>query len=340
MFTKRLKYYRRIFDAYLFKKNDSNLSFWHTELVANRLTDEDRKTVRRYPMNFKAKTAYQEPTDEKGALMLDYGGELGLQYNPNAIAQSALGFYELYLDAIEVGNMEDAEEQKRSFFIQADWFLEHGRSVADDVLLWEYNFPFEMRRQMENPWRSALAQGQALSVLLRAYAITNDERYLESAQRGYNAFRYECFKHEGGVVFRDGNDVWLEEYIIEPPDHILNGFIWALWGVWDYMTATGDQHANDLYNNSLDTIERHLDGYDLGIWTSYDLLIHYPKNEPVMPVSRYYQNLHVVQMEALYLQSGREVFRERHDRWQKYIDNFIYRNICMVWKIYFKLRYF
>ena len=37
---------------------------------------------------------------------------------------------------------------------------------------------------------------------------------------------------EGGVVYADEDGhTWFEEYIVSPPTHILNGFIWASWGV-------------------------------------------------------------------------------------------------------------
>ena len=43
---------------------------------------------------------------------------------------------------------------------------------------------------------------------------------------------------QGGVLFEDDeNNLWIEEYLVDPPTHILNGFIWALWGVFDFWLA-------------------------------------------------------------------------------------------------------
>ena len=42
----------------------------------------------------------------------------------------------------------------------------------------------------------------------------------------------ELKTNAGGVIFEDKKkDFWIEEYIVHPPTHILNGFIWALFGV-------------------------------------------------------------------------------------------------------------
>ena len=43
---------------------------------------------------------------------------------------------------------------------------------------------------------------------------------------------------QGGVLIREGDDgAWLEEVVVDPPTHILNGFLWAIWGVRDYAVA-------------------------------------------------------------------------------------------------------
>ena len=45
----------------------------------------------------------------------------------------------------------------------------------------------------------------------------------------------------GGVTYTDREGYkWFEEAIVEPPTHVLNGFIWATWGVYDYFLHTGD----------------------------------------------------------------------------------------------------
>jgi heparosan-N-sulfate-glucuronate 5-epimerase len=326
-------YLSRIIGAYLTNRRDSNVSFWHTPLAVNRLDGEDIKGVRRYPMNFIAKTAFKNHLDGHGVILLDYHGDLGLQYNPNAVAQQALGYYDKYLDS---GSAQD----KSDFLTQATYFLRKGRQVRDDVLLWEYDFPFEMRELLSAPWRSGLAQGQAISVLIRAHKLTGEEKYADLAHKGYNAFHFLAREHEGGVLDDEGGFTWLEEYIVNPPNHVLNGFVWALWGVRDYAVYFGNDHAENLWRECLKTLEANLKNYDLGFWTAYDWPQGYDRNLPVMPSSLYYQTLHTIQMEAVYNLTQHPLFHQYYLKWRKYLENRVYRAACLIWKCYFKLRYF
>jgi len=137
----KLSYLKRIFSAYLLSKN-SNLSFWHTNLKTNKVGNY--KTIGRYYMNFEEKTRYGGPFDSDGIPMLDYKGAVALQYNPNAIAQYALGCYDLYLDT-------KSEKSREIFIKQADWFVKNIRIIDGCTGLWEYKFDFEYHKDLKAP---------------------------------------------------------------------------------------------------------------------------------------------------------------------------------------------
>lgn len=322
-------YLKRILSSYLINHGASNITFWHSPLRTNTLENEDLATLRAYPQNFEAKIGLIQSVDNKGVIMLDYKGNLGLQYNPNAIAQLALGYYDRILRG---------DDYQKNFVTQATYFLDHGRIVENDILLWEYNFPFEMHNYLYAPWRSALAQGQGISVCLRTYLLSKDARYLEAAQKAFHSFRYLAREHPGGVLDDFNGYTWLEEYIVNPPNHVLNGFIWALWGIRDYAVFFNDAYAWDLWNACLKTLRENLENYDLGFWTSYDM--ENSEKQPTMPSSIYYQRLHVIQMEAMYALTGDPVFYFYAQRWKSQLSNPLYRILSQTWKIYFKLRWF
>lgn len=326
---KKIHYLRRILSSYIWHRGGSNLTFWHTRLMVNDLTKEDLTTLRAYPQNYEDKIGRIGTADADGVIMLDYRGELGLQYNPNAIAQLALGYYDRILKG---------EDCRREFLAQAAYFLNHMRLVPDDILLWEYEFPFEMRNDLHAPWRSALAQGQGISVCLRAFRLTGDETYLHVTHKAFNAFRRLAREHAGGVLDDDRGYLWLEEYIVTPPNHVLNGFIWALWGVRDYAVFFEDSCAWDLWRSCLQTLKKNMHRYDLGFWTSYDLAV--AGHQPVMPSSLYYQNLHVIQMQAMYKLTGDDIFDSYARKWENQLSNSLYRILSQAWKVYFKLRWF
>lgn len=326
-----LAYLKRIFSAYVLNKKTSNLAFWHTPLRANNLCPEDLESLRAYPQNYEDKIGRITTVDNKGVIMLDYKGDLGMQYNPNAVAQLALGYY----DRILAG-----EDKSEEFLRQASFFIDHGREVDDGVLLWEYKFPFQMRNFLESPWRSALAQGQGVSVCLRAYTLGGGERYLDAADRAFKSFTYQASDHPGGVLDGSRGYTWLEEYIVKPPNHVLNGFIWALWGVRDYAVFHNHDAAWTLWSDCLKTLKENLEHYDLKFWTTYDLVRFDRNGRPTMPVSIYYQNLHVVQMEAMYNLTGDQVFKHYQQRWKRQLDGLLNRMLSQAWKAYFKIRWF
>ena len=69
-----------------------------------------------------------------------------------------------------------------------------------------------------------------------------------------------CCSGDNGVDENiDSNeDIWLEEYIVNPPTHILNGFIWGIWGVYDYWLLTNDKKIKNLFDNYINTIKNNL----------------------------------------------------------------------------------
>ena len=216
----KLNYYKRIIRAYLLGKNQSNLSFWHTEPQMN--INAKIENLEKYYLNYSKKIEYSGPFDASGVPMLNYFGDIGVQYNPDAIAQYALGIYEKYL--------QTKEEKWRNIFLnQADWYVATVQTREQGVGVFIYDFDFEYFKTLKKPWYTSLGQGHGISVLLRAYLMTNDLKYLETAKTAFKSFNYST-EINGGVRFVDkNNDTWLEEAIVQPATHILNGFIWALW---------------------------------------------------------------------------------------------------------------
>jgi len=323
----RIKYLKRIIKAYLLGKKNSNLSFWHTSLKINNIKDYTK--LGRYYMNFVEKTKFQGPFDAGDVPMLDYKGDIGIQYNPNAVAQYALGLHDLFIDT---GNSKYEE----SFLKQANWFLKNIRVINGDVGLWEYKFDFEYHKGLKTPWHSALAQGQGISVLVRAYLLTKDKTYLEISSKAFNAFKHKI-DEPGGVTFIDDNGyIWFEELIFNPPTHVLNGFIYALWGVYDYYLVTKDQESLYLFKEGVRTLKDHIGKYDIGFWSVYHLV----PTKLKMIASPYYQRLHILQLKVMYKITGEEIFLMYANKWKKGYSKIYNRVFALLWKSLFKLIYY
>jgi len=323
--ARRLHYYRRIFAAYL-TTGKSHLTFWHGTPRVNENASVDK--LAEYYMEFFQKANFTGHHDAEGIPMLDYRGRIGLQYNPIAIAQWGLGNHDLFK------RTGDADNQHK-FLAASDWLCDHLEQNSFGVWVWNHYFDWEYRSVLKSPWYSGLAQGQGISLLLRAHAQSAEPRYRDAADRAFASFLQPT--DLGGVTFTDeqGN-LWFEEYIVSPPTHILNGFIWATWAVHDYVLATGSSVARELFGGAVRTLVENLDRFDLGFWSLYE------QSGTMLPMvtSRFYHELHIVQLRVMYRLTGENKFADVADRWEQYSRNRLNRTRALCYKSAFKLCYY
>ena len=321
----RIDYWRRILPAYL-GLGVSQLTFWHDRPALNQRAFG--ATLGEYYQDFAAKADYAGPYDADGVPLLDYRGRLGRQYNPIAIAQYGLANYNLYA---QTGRSEALER----FLRAANWLVTHLERNQHDLWVWHHHFDWEYWQRLRAPWYSALAQGQGISALLRAHRVTSDTAYLITATRAFESFARNL--DDGGVRHVDEQGRWwLEEYVVSPPTHILNGFLWSLWGVRDFLLATGDGYAAELYERCLDTVELCLPAYDVGYWSRYDL----SPTAISMIASPFYHRLHIVQLRITHRLAPRPVFMKYAERWERFAVNRRCRGRALAQKALFKLLYF
>jgi hypothetical protein len=256
------------------------------------------------------------PMDRKGIPLVDYDRlfrgrtaadgkrAYGVHYTPVTIAQYGLGSLNRYYST---GDPESCG----GFLRQADWLLENLDTTPQGFGVWLHQFEFPAY-QLKPPWVSAMAQGQGMSVLLRAHELTNDQKYLDAASRAFGSFLHDI--SEGGVCTYDGEDsLWLEEFPSCPPSRVLNGFIFALWGVLDLYRVTGDSRARDVWQGGLHTLKTNLHRYERVFWSCYDLL-----RRTISSLG--YHQLHVLQLDVLSQLTGEQTFAECARRWQAYAD--------------------
>ena len=320
----RLAYYRRVFSNYVARR-PSHLAFWHERPEENPEAPTDR--LGQYYMTFSHKADYPGPFDSQGVPLLDYGGTVGIQYNPIAIAQYGLARYNRYAGT-------GAAEDRSAFLCQADWLVEHLEPNGHGIPVWTHHFDWEYRDGIRAPWDSGLSQGCALSCLARA-AESGDPRYGDALRRGFAAFLKDV--RDGGVCLYEPNgDVWVEEVIVAPPSHILNGFLWGLWGIRDYHLATGDPAAQDLLDRCLATLRSHLNDYDTGWWSLYELSPFRLK----MLASPFYHRLHIVQLRVMHRLTGTPLFAQVAERWEGYRGRRWNRWRSLAEKVLFKLLHY
>ncbi len=217
---------------------------------------------------------------------------------PIGIFQYGLGAYDLYLRTKENKYLD-------IFKMCVDWTM----SNQDENGGWK-TFEYETP---DMPY-SAMAQGEAISLLCRAYTFYNNKEYLKIIDKGILFLMKPIEK--GGVSLYQDNDIYLKEFVDRPV--VLNGWIFSIFGIYDYLLINPKKSdIKDFYNKTLNTLVKTLPKYDLGYWSKYDL--------EKRIASPFYHNLHVAQLSVLYDLTNIETIKIYSEKFDKYRNNPFYK---------------
>ena len=253
--------------------------------------------MRGYPIDFSSKA--EQPTVLPGFL-----GEPG-RYLWVAHVQRGLGSFERWL----AGEGEEwLEGARRAAGVLLERQASGGAHDGGWVQLRRYPHTYVL----EPPWVSAMAQGEAASLLVRLHGETGEERYAEAATRALRPMRVPS--GEGGAsALLDGRP-FPEEYPTDPPSFVLNGAIFALWGLRDVAVGLDDADARGAFEAGVDVLAASIERWDTGGWSRYDLHPHRVVNVS----SRAYHELHVAQLEAMHDLAPRAELSAAADRFAGY----------------------
>ena len=285
-----------------------------------------------FPLDWNVKRPYRMPLDGIGPYYIEWqpgGGTYGedwtdaprdpdgviltrgaAQYHPVRIAQFGLHSHARFLETRDRSALRD-------FMAQAHWLAARQRSCKGVAGCYVYEFP-NPRYGVGAGWLSAMAQGEAISLLLRAAAIERAEAFVEAAMRAAQPFRANV--QHGGVVYRSKRgDVFLEEIAAVPASHILNGHIFALWGLIELQSLQPQAWLGELIGAATATLRSRLTLYDAGYWSHYSLL-GTPAGFRHVAVLKYHA-FHIAQLRVTAALAGDPFFADAADRWQAYADS-------------------
>ena len=227
-------------------------------------------------------------------------------YYPITIGQYGLSVFHTYLRT-------KSEYDEERFLKFVEWF-DNNAEISDDLgVIWLTDIPLPQYRN-PGPWQSAFAQGRGISILLRGYQLTGEKKYVKMPEQALIPFTKPV--SEGGVTSFTKWGPFYEEYTAEVPTLVLNGMIFSLCGVYDFMRVLPEnQLAKKIFYEGIQTLKNILPEYDLGYWSRYNLCRAewYPE---VDPATAGYQRLHVVQLQMLYRLTGEVVFKEYADKFR------------------------
>ena len=133
-------------------------------------------------------------------------------------------------------------------------------------IAWEYLFHFDGGSP---PWTSGLSQGTALQVLVaRLVSASKNPAYLTAAQQALGIFQHA--PAAGRARARRRPAPYTPSTPTRPSDRILNGFIQAVVGLYDYTSITRDPLGLKLFEAGDAEARAEVPHYDTGAWSLYD----------------------------------------------------------------------
>ena len=124
-----------------------------------------------------------------------------------------------------------------------------------------------------------MTQGAVLTLFVRLYSATAEQRWRMAADSTFATFVQRRSARRPWTVLVDRwqsrRYLWFEEYAKKPPTQVLNGHIYALFGVYDYARATGKGAAMRVFDGGATTVRHQVDRFRVpGGISYYSLRVH------------------------------------------------------------------
>jgi len=240
-----------------------------------------------------------------GIPLVQYPG-IGYRENPVTAEQYGLWAYGAFL--------QQHDRKARDIVLHvSDWLVGTQKRAR-----WVYDFDFVLHNlRLAQPWSSAMAQGQAMSLLERAYRLTKKAKYRAAALKALAPLGRNVAS--GGLrrcFFANCAHPFFEEYPTNPPSYVLNGFMYTLIGLYDLASIAPRSKAKAMYEAGRKTLEAALPKYDIDGLASYDLTHLTTHSGRPAIASAMYQAIHVYLLRALDSLKPNRRFRYYASRWE------------------------
>jgi heparosan-N-sulfate-glucuronate 5-epimerase len=220
----------------------------------------------------------------------------------------------------------------------AKWLEDNAEKTAYGSFVWRHNVDWQLHG-LKSGYISGMAQGLAISLLLRGAILFKRYEYSKLAEESFNPMILPIEK--GGVAIIKNDFYWAEEIPSKTPSLVLNGFIFSLFGIYDLYRFVGKKMYKEWFDKGILTLLKMLPRYDLRTWSRYDLGLKVIRSKTNLLLEKIlssgemhniatpsYNVLHVDQLRALYEITGATQFSYYAKRWSlnplKYIEFLTY----------------
>ena len=273
-----------------------------------------------YPLKFSSEGMidyYDMQLDKNGIIMMPHyiGQDTTSKYYYSylKIAHFIVASYNDYLDNPKDKYLKNIKKHTKYLVENAEAF-----NGDKNILVWR-TWSGVKRYNVPPGHVSSIVQGMVISAMVRAYLIFNDKQFLDIAAKSVNILEIPIEK--GGLLANSKYGPVYEEYPRIPYIHVVNGFIFCLFGLYELNFVANSEKAFQLYDNGIKSLIRMLPDWILKYWSKYDLC-DIVGNKPVNLATRHYQFLHIDQLLALYAQTGQDIFLENAKILEKQIPKY------------------
>ena len=269
-----------------------------------KLTDPDKRSkyaIAYYPLSFRDRLyqGHYLDFDAQGLpLFPSKAGEL--VHFCTGMCSFAFAHWEEFLDT---GKQEHADHVVKV----ADYLIGMGEErINGALMLLDYDTD-----EKDNGMPCAMNQGESISVLCRAFCLTENKTYLEAALKMAVPFGF-AYGHNGVRGKLEKNNT---SWYLEGGKMILNGHNYSLFGLADLVSISGEQWVKAHLNMGIQSLVDSIEYFDNGFWSWYWV------DKPLYIASAMYHNLHICQLQALSRMSGEEKLSAYSKKFAAYAES-------------------
>lgn len=298
--------------------------YWHVDYV---ITPESGFN---YYWDLKEKySLFEGEYDERG-IPLYLGADSKKHYSVIFLGHYALGAYQTYIAS-------QCKKAKSDFLLVCDFLVESICRYRDCDGIWINSYPMKLYR-LENSWASGLAQAKGISCLVRAFYLTNNNKYLDTAVAASKSFFIPV--SSGGILVEDKGMEVFEEYPTEKPSMVLNGHIFGLFALNDLLKEELRANLEDeiyyslkqKFENSIIQLANNINRWDTKYWSKYD---DWAEHHHV--ASLFYHDLHIKQLFILFKITDNPQFLYKALEWDSKRNKLSNRLIALINKVSFRI---
>ena len=214
-----------------------------------------------------------ELVPERPVLLDDRGGDrdhIAIRGNPRQIQQAGGGnegdngnrtiTQDLILALTFYNSYVIKGESKAEFLERVESIIAKGEQ-QDNLLFFRINRDSK-HFDIKAPYHSCIIQGKAISLLIRAYWVSKDDKYLHLAIESAKAALLGL--NLGGTIRNLDSGVWAEEYPTADASMVMNGSGFFLIGLAELIQETNDNSLQESFNYLLTTYLSWLPYYKIG----------------------------------------------------------------------------